>query len=219
PAFDTSSAEGLIPVNPGDEGKPIYIPRFIGNILKQHQIEGIQFMWKHIVMFAKSGGAEHGCVLAHSMGLGKTLQVIAFIYTLMSEVTKKNSAIPASFKSKRVLVICPATIQSNWCDEFRLWFRDHVKEASRVFPQVYNFSKAKRTMPHRLALLQQWFEYGGVMVMSYQAFRSLADYAPSGCSAASSTNVSSQILKYLIDPGPCLVIADEGHNIKNAKAR
>ena len=52
------------------------IPHFIASQLKAHQVDGIQFMWKHIGSHAKPGG----CILAHSMGLGKSLQVCATIH-------------------------------------------------------------------------------------------------------------------------------------------
>jgi SNF2 family DNA or RNA helicase len=40
--------------------------------IKKHQIEGVRFMWNQIV---GDGDAMQGCLLAHTMGLGKTMQV------------------------------------------------------------------------------------------------------------------------------------------------
>jgi len=40
--------------------------------LKPHQREGVRFLWHHIAH--EDGG--RGCILADSMGLGKTLQAI-----------------------------------------------------------------------------------------------------------------------------------------------
>lgn len=64
----------LIMVNIGkDESQPpIYINPSIGGRIKEHQIEGVRFMWREIVT---KDEARRGCLLAHEMGLGKTMQV------------------------------------------------------------------------------------------------------------------------------------------------
>ena len=49
----------------------IVINKEIGTRIQPHQLEGIQFMWSEIV----TNDQEQGCLLAHSMGLGKTMQV------------------------------------------------------------------------------------------------------------------------------------------------
>lgn len=49
----------------------IYLPREIGEHVKPHQLAGIQFMWRELIEAKK----PQGCLLAHVMGLGKTMQV------------------------------------------------------------------------------------------------------------------------------------------------
>lgn len=53
-------------------------------LLPPSQIGGIRFLYDNLVesveRFSSSSG--FGCILAHSMGLGKTLQVISFIDVL-----------------------------------------------------------------------------------------------------------------------------------------
>ena len=53
-------------------GDPIIClhPR-IGSRIKPHQLTGIQFMWRELI----EDENRKGCVLAHTMGLGKTMQV------------------------------------------------------------------------------------------------------------------------------------------------
>jgi len=53
-------------------------PEYIQEKLKQHQIEGIRFLWTQLVLVGENGGGvgeNRGALLAHTMGLGKTLQV------------------------------------------------------------------------------------------------------------------------------------------------
>jgi SNF2 family DNA or RNA helicase len=49
----------------------IYLHRHIGRFVKPHQLAGIQFMWRELV----EDPMRQGCLLAHTMGLGKTMQV------------------------------------------------------------------------------------------------------------------------------------------------
>lgn len=53
-------------------GNPtIYLDPHIGRRIMAHQLRGIQFMWRELV----EDENREGCVLAHTMGLGKTMQV------------------------------------------------------------------------------------------------------------------------------------------------
>jgi hypothetical protein len=55
-----------------DEHGPVFLNKFIAAKIKKHQVEGVRFMWREIVTAASSG--SQGCLLAHTMGLGKTMQ-------------------------------------------------------------------------------------------------------------------------------------------------
>ena len=64
--YDVEKKKELVTVSPK-----------IMKILKPYQVLGVQFMWNACFESLKriAEGGEGGCILAHCMGLGKTLQV------------------------------------------------------------------------------------------------------------------------------------------------
>lgn len=50
----------------------VFLNPKIGGRIQPHQREGVQFMWRELVTDDQS---LQGCLLAHTMGLGKTMQV------------------------------------------------------------------------------------------------------------------------------------------------
>ncbi|XP_018431418.1 PREDICTED: transcriptional regulator ATRX-like, partial [Nanorana parkeri] len=82
--------------------------------LKPHQVDGVQFMWdcccESVKKMKKDPGS--GCILAHCMGLGKTLQVVSFLHAiLLNDKVDFNTA----------LVVCPLNTVLNWTNEFEKW--------------------------------------------------------------------------------------------------
>lgn len=72
------SGRVLINVGHPDNEPDVFLAPQIARIIKPHQIGGVRFLYDNVVesleRFKSSKG--FGCILAHSMGLGKTLQVI-----------------------------------------------------------------------------------------------------------------------------------------------
>ena len=68
-------------------------PKLVAH-LKEHQSVGIKFLWNNLFesidAIQNKKQNNNGCILAHCMGLGKTLQVISFIHTIFnySHITK-----------------------------------------------------------------------------------------------------------------------------------
>ncbi len=71
--------------------------------MKVHQCDGVRFLWNNVFesldAIQKKKHAGNGCILAHCMGLGKTLQVISFIHTIFNYNNLTNV--------KTCLVLCP----------------------------------------------------------------------------------------------------------------
>ena len=79
-------------------------------------------MWENIVddikLFGKDVG--FGCILTHAMGLGKTLQVIAFIEALLREFPTKTDKTGKQTVTT-VLCVVPVNTISTWSNEFEKW--------------------------------------------------------------------------------------------------
>lgn len=85
------------------------------------QKQGISYIWK--VCFERVSRLKEdpgtGCILAHCMGLGKTLQVIALVHTVLT-----NPLI----NLKKVLILAPKNTLMNWVHEIKKWIRPPMKQ-------------------------------------------------------------------------------------------
>ena len=70
--------------------------------LREHQREGVQFMFGCVMGFRDFQGS--GCILADDMGLGKTLQAVTLLWTLLTQGTTDQSI------CRRGLVVCPTSL-------------------------------------------------------------------------------------------------------------
>lgn len=94
--------------------------------LEPHQAEGVKFMWNACFRsLHKLKEAGSGCILAHCMGLGKSLQVVTLIHTLLMQTSVK-----------KVLLISPACTIQNWIREFNKWLPQPNKEI-----EIYDISQ------------------------------------------------------------------------------
>lgn len=129
-------------------------------------------------------------------------QSIAFVHTLL---TNELCGI------KTVLVICPLSTVNNWYMEFRNW----TEEADDQL-KLHKLFEAKSSPASRIEYLKTWSRRGGVGLLHYDMFRRLAD--PKGTAKGMKSSLRNVIKETLLDPGPDLVICDEGHLLKNCKS-
>ncbi|KAH9706871.1 protein CHROMATIN REMODELING 20 [Citrus sinensis] len=177
----------------------VRIPSSISAKLKAHQVVGIRFMWENIIQSirkVKSGDKGLGCILAHTMGLGKTFQVIAFLYTAMRSV---------DLGLRTALIVTPVNVLHNWKQEFMKWRPSELKPL-RVF-MLEDVSRDRRA-----ELLAKWRAKGGVFLIGYTAFRNL-----SFGKHVKDRNMAREICHALQD-GPDILVCDEAHMIKNTRA-
>lgn len=102
----------------------IIVHRDIQKHLKSHQIDGIKFMYDCCYGSVDSlkDHPGSGCILAHCMGLGKTLQLISLLHTVITY---------PQLKTNKVLVICPKSTVLNWKEEIERWMGP-IKEGRRL---------------------------------------------------------------------------------------
>uniref|UniRef100_A0A8D0ACF9 DNA helicase n=1 Tax=Sander lucioperca TaxID=283035 RepID=A0A8D0ACF9_SANLU len=177
----------------------VQVHRNLVTKLKPHQVDGVQFMWdcccESVKKIEKSPGS--GCILAHCMGLGKTLQVVTLLHTLL---------LCEKLNFSTALVVCPLNTVLNWLNEFEKW-QVGMKDDESL--EVSELATVKRPQDRAYAL-QRWHDMGGVIIIGYEMYRNLTQ----------GRNIKSKKLKEtfqktLVDPGPDLVICDEGHILKN----
>ncbi|XP_053207222.1 helicase ARIP4-like isoform X2 [Panonychus citri] len=229
--FNQPDEEGRVLVNVGHpaEEEPIYLASQLGKAVKPHQIGGIRFLYDNIIDSLRRHRTSDGigCILAHSMGLGKTLQLISFIDIYLTHT-----------QSKHVLCIVPINTLQNWMSEFDMWLPSKKVSAFKLDSDAIKFRQFDvfmlnecKTLTSRAKEILAWRKAGGVLLIGYEMYRLLTT---DGKTARGKTkaktkeiedlpqevydNYMRQLQEALVDPGPDLVICDEGHRIKNCNA-
>ncbi|OAA55616.1 snf2 family helicase [Niveomyces insectorum RCEF 264] len=179
----------------------VYIHPEIGRRIRDHQIEGVRFMWNQIVV---PSNVRQGCLLAHTMGLGKTMQVITLLVALAEAAASPDQAvasqIPDDLKRSKTLILCPSGLVENWLDELLCWTPPDLLGD-------YYCVTAEMDLEERFATVETWAGSGGsILVLGYHMFRQLlADFGDD--------------IQPLLEQAPNMVIADEAHALKNPKSK
>jgi RAD54-like protein 2 len=214
--------QGRVLVNLGHtaDDEDVFLDEVIAGYVKPHQIGGIRFLYDNLIestsRFSSSQG--FGCILAHSMGLGKTIQLVSF-----TEVFLRCTP------GRHVLSILPVNVIQNWAHEFDQWL-PVVGDYPRAF-HVHILNDTLKNLQQRAAVIQAWRRDGGVLLMGYELYRQLANKKTRKprkqknkplCidieEEDTNKNLLDEIQLALVNPGPDLVICDEGHRIKNSHA-
>ena len=239
-SLNVPDIDGRVLVNVGhpESEDPVYVAPQLARTLKPHQVGGVRFLYDCVIesgeRFRQSPG--FGCILAHSMGLGKTIQVCTFSDVFLS-----------STEGRHILVIVPINTIQNWQAEFNLWLPEEASadksplaaDGGEVRPRNFRvrlLNDSLRNLAQRFKVIEEWRRDGGVLLMGYELYRQLANKRQrkkKRTAAARRNNdpecidieeedrakdMLDEIYGALVDPGPDLVICDEGHRIKNSHA-
>lgn len=165
---------------------PVVIDPRLSKILRPHQVAGVKFLYR-----CTSGLLDpkaKGCIMADEMGLGKTLQCLTLMWTLLKQSPRGKRTI------EKCIIVCPSSLVRNWANEIVKWLGEGVLTPLAV--------DGKAVKPSDLSqALQQWAVASGrnivrpVLIISYETLRRNVD-------KLAGTEVG-------------LILADEGHRLKN----
>eukprot|EP00793_Prasinoderma_coloniale_P007078 PRCOL_00006930-RA len=204
-------------------GRDITVLPYLANQLKNHQWDGLRYVWDAIVSRPRMAelsdsdsdddgdddddgagrdDATGGCILGHSMGLGKSLQAIALMHTL-----RKYEL------ATRFLLVVPANVVFNWVHELGKWLPNGESFV------LYNCTVYTRD--DRARAVVRWARDGGLLLMTYHNFAELV----SGAGRMPSQHDDVFAVKAMKDAAnklsECtdLVILDEGHELRNSSTQ
>ena len=194
PLHDPGAPNALVLCTPGDArlaaaGTPcniaVVVDPHVGGKMRPHQREGVQFMFEAVM--GMRDPQHHGCMLCDAMGLGKTLQAIALMWTLLRQSPTSGPATPVT---RRALIVCPASLVDNWVNEIKKW----------LGPERCGCTTLRGGGAAAAAHAAEWASLAQtawpVLVVSYETLRSVAQQL-------STARVG-------------LMVCDEGHRLKNA---
>uniref|UniRef100_A0AC35G420 Uncharacterized protein n=1 Tax=Panagrolaimus sp. PS1159 TaxID=55785 RepID=A0AC35G420_9BILA len=196
--------------------------------LEDHQREAISFLYKKVIGPSenwKEAGSGSGAILAHFMGLGKTTTIVAFLYGILSHDAFKK-------RFKRVLIVSPDIVMPHWVNEFEkeVWKDSFGTKIDNIKATTLECGTSKTNDPEKLKRIQisAWFnneDDNKIMIMSYEMFNKLTkkENQNKKKKVAETSNKKKEtnqapdkkIKQFLQNPGPDIVIFDEGHKVKN----
>ncbi|PYH46872.1 uncharacterized protein BP01DRAFT_390545 [Aspergillus saccharolyticus JOP 1030-1] len=168
---------------------PVVIDPRLAKVLRPHQVEGVKFLYRCTTGMVDKNA--NGCIMADGMGLGKTLQCISLMWTLL-----KQSPEAGKTTIQKCIIACPSSLVGNWANELGKWLG---KDATTPFAVDGKASKTEL-----IAQLKQWAIASGrsvvrpCLIISYETLRLYVDT--------------------LKDTPIGLLLCDEGHRLKNKES-
>lgn len=228
--------------NPGDKiinplrqpnQEPIFIEANIASKMKSYQLEGVQFLWRELT--SDSDDAQ-GCLLAHTMGLGKTMQTITLLGCVdmasQSASAGISNQLPRDLqlgpdrnnRSLKILILCPSSLIHNWRRELELWV-DRRAFGGNIFS-----IESSTTNSGFMKDLGCWARSGGILLVGYPLFQKIVHRQAQQLSEEEEqsdaqkvakvklSNENIELARRILTQDAELVVADEAHHVKNDKS-
>lgn len=162
-------------------------PDSIKKFLFPYQLEGLSFL----LSIQQRGG-----ILAHTMGLGKTLQIIAFLIMFFQDELKSTNSVTQNGIRKKILLVVPLSLTGNWENEFKVW----TQKLGLGKPLLYSL----RHSTNYKETFTMWSNRGGILLIHYEFLRKVFTY-------------ENDYFEYFFQSNINISIYDEGHIAKNAQ--
>uniref|UniRef100_A0A914PRF0 Uncharacterized protein n=1 Tax=Panagrolaimus davidi TaxID=227884 RepID=A0A914PRF0_9BILA len=176
-----------------------FIPADLFIKLEAHQKEGIKFLFKRVIgdvdKFDESG---NGAILAHNMGLGKTVTIIVFLHAVLSLFQDKK-CIPS------VLLVVPKNVIEQWKDEITKWINENENVIAKINVLWIKFKKNKITADEiktNCLKIEKWSKTKDMKQIFLITYEQLKKYLDLGCIFS-----------------PDIVVFDEAHRLKNDETK
>lgn len=114
---------------------------------------------------------------------------------------------------KCVLVLVPKNVLANWHAEINKWISGN--NLSLPLHLCHQENRQSMSYVSKIKLFNDWQEIGGILLMGHQAFSMLIEDRY----AEEPADFDDRVKKAFLDPGPSIVVVDEGHEIKNSKSQ
>lgn len=196
-----TAAEALS-LGKGARGVAVVVDPFLARKLRPHQRQGVRWMYRAIHGFSPVSPESStppspqvaidraGCLLADDMGLGKSLQSLALIWTMLRQ---GPHGVPTA---ARALLVCPASLVGNWGAEVSKWLGG-VRAQAALAEGGGADEAYRRWAKGAPANTKSAFDKWPILVTSYETLRRLASVAAAA--------------------RPEIMVCDEAHRLRNAQ--
>ncbi len=101
-----------------------------------------------------------------------------------------------------MIILCPKNGFKNWSREAELWLNNEEMKKFFVLDKIKS-AKTRNT-------IKTWRENGGIILTTYDKFLNIAQPM---------NNYVTNLQRAFVDPGPEILVMDEGHNVANRKSK
>lgn len=161
----------------------VVVDPILGDKLRPHQRVGVQFMFDCLTGLNGKSFRGNGCILADDMGLGKSLQALTILFTMLKQGPEGLAV------AEKAMIVAPSSLVGNWVAEVDVWLKGgQINLVAIGTSSPKNKAKLSKFM-HDFAV--------NLLIISYDQLKKY-------CGELSKVKKLG------------LVIADEGHRLKNA---